>query len=93
VDLPVANLIVTWVFGANYGLGQLWLVLPATGGPLPKDVAVYWSEPIPHPAEGLRGVTVPTAPTPDNDDLSGMVKRLDEPSGKEIPAKDRFRKS
>jgi len=80
---PTANLIVTWEFGMNYGLGQLWLVLPAIGGLLPRDVSVYWRGPIPHPAEGsLPGVPPPTVPP--TDDLDDMVKRLDQPTREEI---------
>ena len=85
---PTGNLIVTWAFEANYGLGQLWLVLPATGGPLPKDVAAFWWEPIPHPAEGLQGVPIPPSSTPPPDDLEGMVARLDEAANEEVAGQE-----
>lgn len=46
-----ANLIVLWDLTPSYGLSQLWLALPAVGGPRQQDVSAYWCEPIPHPAE------------------------------------------
>ncbi len=71
-----ANLLLLWDFDLNYGLSGLWLALPAVGAASSDNVSAFWCEPIPHPSEGLTGITPPTAP-PD-DDLGGMLVPITE---------------
>ena len=68
---PTANLLVLWDFNAVYALSGLWLALPASGGARSVDVSAFWCEPIPHPAEGLKGVPAPQPPP--TDDLGNLL--------------------
>jgi hypothetical protein len=69
-----ANPLVLWDFNATYGLSGLWLALPTVGGSRAEDVSAFWCERIPHPAEGLSGVT--PLPVEPNDDLDGLLVPL-----------------
>jgi hypothetical protein len=75
----IANLIVLWDFTPAYTLKHLWLTLPAMAGRLPQDVAVYWCDPLPHPAE--QQSSIPTPEAQGDDGLGGLVapnEELDE---------------
>jgi len=71
-----ANLLVLWDFNPSYGLSGLWLALPSAGAPSAEDVSSFRCEPIPHPSEGLSGVTAP--PPLADDDLDGLLVPIEE---------------
>ena len=69
-----ANLVVLWDFDSTYGLSGVWLALPAVGGKRSNDVSAFWIERIPHPSEGLTGITPPQPPP--SDDLGDLLVPL-----------------